>query len=297
MIRSMTGFATKSLVFTLEDGSKAQVAISLKSLNSRFFEVTCKLPYPLSNLETDITKLLKSHLYRGHVYFTINTNTPNAFKSVVEPSLSIVHEYLNAIDLIKKECKMEGSLSLDNLLQLPNVFNLAEKNLDAASTELILNTTKSLLDDVIKAQEIEGKSLLEDIVQRITIMQKEIDLIEQNSAGLMETQKNKVHLALQEMGEEQLKTNDIHKNTLYALLDKMDIHEEIVRFKSHLKSLNAHLTSDSIEKGKRLDFTMQELAREINTIAAKCSDAAIGALAINVKVELEKAREQTQNIV
>ena len=77
----------------------------------------------------------------------------------------------------------------------------------------------------------------------------------------------------------------------------MDIHEEIVRFKTHLKSLISHLQSASVEKGKRLDFTLQELAREINTIAAKCSDAAIGALAINVKVELEKVREQTQNIV
>jgi len=89
----------------------------------------------------------------------------------------------------------------------------------------------------------------------------------------------------------------MRKNALFALLDKMDIHEEIVRFKSHLKSLHHQLDSAEIEKGKRLDFTLQELGREINTIAAKCSDATIGALAINVKVELEKAREQTQNIV
>lgn len=297
MIRSMTGFATKSLVFTLEDGSKAQVAISLKSLNSRFFEVTSKLPYPLSNLETEITKLLKRYLYRGHIYFTINTNTPNAFKSVVEPSLSIVHEYLNAIGIIKKECNLEGSPTLENILQLPNVFNLAEKSLDAASTALILETTKQLVDEVIHAQEIEGKTLLEDINQRIAIMQKEIDEIERDSATLMEAQKGKLHTALQEVTQDENKANDLHKNTLYTLLDKMDIHEEIVRFKTHLKSLTAHLQSDSIEKGKRLDFTLQELAREINTIAAKCSDATIGSLAINVKVELEKAREQTQNIV
>lgn len=297
MIRSMTGFATKSLVFTLEDGSKAQVAISLKSLNSRFFEVTCKLPYPLSNLETEINKILKKHLYRGHIYFTINTNTPNAFKSVVEPALSIIHEYLTAINTIKKECSIQESPSLDTILQLPNVFNLAEKNLDPASTELILQTTKQLVDEVIKAQEAEGKMLLDDIMQRIAIMEKEIDEIEKNSATLMEAQKTKLHQALQEMTTDEQKANDLHKNTLYSLLDKMDIHEEIVRFKSHLKSLSAHLNSSDIEKGKRLDFTLQELAREINTIAAKCSDATIGSLAINVKVELEKAREQTQNIV
>ncbi len=297
MIRSMTGFAAQSLVFTLEDGSKAHVAISLKSLNSRFFEVTCKLPYPLSNLETEITKLLKKHLFRGHIYFTINTNTPTAFKSVAEPALSIIHEYMKTIAIIKKECNIQESPSLDTILQLPNVFNLAEKSLDSASIELILQTTKQLIDEVIKAQEIEGKMLLEDIAQRIDIMQKEIDTIEHNSADLMEAQKAKIHLALQEMALDESKVNELHKNTLYSLLDKMDIHEEIVRFKSHLKSLSAHLKSSEIEKGKRLDFTLQELAREINTIAAKCSDASIGSLAINVKVELEKAREQTQNIV
>src|SRR5271154_715996 len=226
MIRSMTGFATKSLVFTLEDGSKAQVAISLKSLNSRFFEVTCKLPYPLSNLETEINKILKQYLYRGHIYFKINTNTPNAFRSVVEPSLSIIHEYLNAIDIIKKDCKLEGSLTLENILQLPNVFNLAEKSLDAASTELILQTTKQLTQEVIKAQEIEGKTLLEDIAQRIAIMQKEIEEIERNSAVLMEAQKQKLHQALQEMTPDEPKSNELHKNTLYSMLDKMDIHEE-----------------------------------------------------------------------
>jgi uncharacterized protein (TIGR00255 family) len=211
--------------------------------------------------------------------------------------MSIIHEYLNAINTIKKECGIQEAPSLSTILALPNVFNLAEKNLDSASTELILQTTKQLAEEVIKAQEVEGKTLLDDIMQRVGIMQKEIDVIEQNSATLMEAQKAKLHLALQEITADEQKANELHKNTLYSMLDKMDIHEEIVRFKSHLKSLSAHLNSSDVEKGKRLDFTLQELAREINTIAAKCSDATIGSLAINVKVELEKAREQTQNIV
>jgi len=84
---------------------------------------------------------------------------------------------------------------------------------------------------------------------------------------------------------------------LYISLDKMDIHEEIVRFKSHLKNITQQLESEKKEKGKRLDFTLQELAREINTLSSKCSDASITSQAINIKVELEKSREQTQNIV
>lgn len=297
MIRSMTGFATKSLTLTLEDGSKAQVTINLKSLNSRFFEVTSKLPYPLSNLETDLTKLLRKNLLRGHIYFTIHTSTPNAFKSVVEPSVPILHDYLKAIDAIKKECGISDPLTLDNVLHLPNVFSLAEKSLDHTSKDLIIDSTKQLIDELITSQEQEGKTLHHDLAERIAIMQKEIDKIESSSAELMETQKAKVNQSLQELDDDENKLADVQKNALYVMLDKMDIHEEIVRFKTHLGSLNSQLDAAAIEKGKRLDFTLQELAREINTIAAKCSDAAIGALAINVKVELEKAREQTQNIV
>jgi uncharacterized protein (TIGR00255 family) len=90
---------------------------------------------------------------------------------------------------------------------------------------------------------------------------------------------------------------DMRKNALFALLDKMDIHEEIIRFKSHTENIKKQIAGQSIEKGKKLDFTLQELGREINTITAKCSDALIGAHAIDIKVEIEKAREQIQNIV
>ena len=90
---------------------------------------------------------------------------------------------------------------------------------------------------------------------------------------------------------------ELQRRAVYTALDKMDINEEIVRFKTHLKSLRSTLASDAAEKGKRIDFTLQELGREINTIAAKCSDASISTRAINIKVDLEKAREQAQNIV
>ena len=129
-------------------------------------------------------------------------------------------------------------------------------------------------------------------------MQKEIDLIEKNAAILMEKKKKEVAELLKKIeAEENTEKPDARKNSLYASLDKIDVHEEIVRFKSHLKNLSMQLDSTIIEKGKRLDFTLQELAREINTLTSKCSDADLSTQAINIKVELEKAREQAQNIV
>ena len=297
MIQSMTGFATKTITLSLSDKSKINVSLSLKSLNSRFFETTCKLPYALSNLETELVKLFKKKLLRGQVYFTIQLSNQAAFKGAVEPSLNVIENYLQAIKTIKEKFKLQGEMSLSDLLQLPNVITVEDRDLDDASKQKIWQATDELIDEVIAARNQEGAALKKDLEQRIIVMQQEIDQIEKASLILIEEQKNKVNQAIQEIELDESKLAETRKNALYAILDKMDIHEEIVRFQSHLKNLGEQLKASSVENGKRIDFTLQELAREVNTITAKCSDAAIGTRAINIKVELEKAREQTQNIV
>ncbi len=110
-------------------------------------------------------------------------------------------------------------------------------------------------------------------------------------------QKEKVHQTLEEIKGDESTISEAQRNALYSMLDKLDLQEEITRFASHLKQIDAIIKTDAMEKGKRLDFTLQEMNREINTIAAKCSDSKISQNAINVKVEIEKVREQVQNIV
>lgn len=297
MLRSMTGFASKIITMPLEDGSKVSMAISIKSLNSRFFEASCKLHPQFGSIETESIKLLKSMLHRGHVYFTIYTNNQNAFKGSVEPSFSVIGGYIDAIQKTQEKFGIAGSLSIDGLLLLPNVFSVEEKELDADKRALILQTTKELIELVIEEQVKEGSAMSADIKLRITNARNVIELIEEKSKTLIAAQKEKVKAALEEVTLDENKLAELQRNAAYVLLEKMDINEEVVRFKSHLANFESQLTTGSVEKGKRLDFTLQELAREINTIAAKCSDATIGAAAIDIKVELEKAREQVQNIV
>ena len=224
-------------------------------------------------------------------------NNQNLFKGSVEPSLKIIDGYIKAINQVKEKFSLKGELSVEDLLLLPNIFSIEEKEMDEATKKLIFATIEGLMQELIHGQEKEGLTLKIDIEQRLSIMEKEMAAIEIASAHLIENQKEKISATLQAVETDENKLADIQKNAAYLLLDKMDIHEEIVRFKSHLKNLAAQLQSAEIEKGKRLDFTLQELGREINTIAAKCSDATISSHAINVKVELEKAREQVQNIV
>ncbi len=299
MITSMTGFASTTAVIAV-DTTKTNVSLSLKSLNSRFFEASCKLPYLLSSMETSFIKLFKTRLLRGHIYFTIHLQESQILKGNVEPSLPLVQGYLAAIEKIKKQFPtIQGSLSVDNLLRIPDMFSMPEQSINESVEKQLLEITHNLINSLLEAQQKEGAVLAADLTERIRRLSLEIEEIHKESTALIEQQKIKVQTAVQEIAqmanEDQIA--EMRKNALYAVLDKMDIHEEIVRFKSHLKNFNDQLQSPAHEKGKQLDFILQELAREINTIAAKCSDASIGKRAINTKVELEKAREQVQNIV
>lgn len=297
MILSMTGFSSQSLTLPIDENTKVNLIISIKSLNSRYFETTCKLPYALSHIETEIIKILKKKLIRGHIYFTIYLGAQELLKGSVEPSITTIKGYLKAVDEIKSKFAIDGSLSLDTLIQMPNVFLMEEREIDSAIIEKIFHAINNCIDALIKTKQEEGAALKKDLALRISNMEKEIRVIAVAAEKLIEEQKIKVNDALKEIETDESKIAEARKNALYAILDKIDINEEIVRFKSHLKSIAEQLESAELEKGKRLDFTLQEMGREINTIAAKCSDSTISAHAINIKVELEKAREQTQNIV
>lgn len=296
MIRSMTGFASHT--FTLTRGQEhSTITITIKSLNSRYFEITYKTPYIFSSLEHEITKLVKHDLMRGHVNLVVYMSNPNMFKGNIEPALHVIEGYINAMERIKKTEKISGEISLNTLITLPNIFTIEEQSIDEASKQAVLSGVRKALDIMIESQDAEGLILQADLENRIRLMREEITAIEKDSAILLEAQKQKIHQTLQETIPDESKFAEVQKNALYATLDKIDTHEEVIRFKNHLENLNALIQIPTIEKGKRLDFTLQELAREINTISAKCSDSAISSRAINIKVELEKAREQVQNII
>jgi len=293
----MTGFATKTLVLAFADNTKINASISIKSLNSRFFEATCKLPHIAAHLETDLIKILKKNLHRGHIYLTLHLKEPMLLKGTIRPDLAIAKSYIDSIRTIKKTFSLEGNTTLSDIIPLPNIFGSEEQEGNKSLDKQILEAIHDLIEQLIKARQKEGASLKKDLKKRMSAMRKFIIEIEKSANKLMSQKKQEVATVIKKIDDATEEPSDIRKSSLLLMLDKLDINEEIVRFRSHLESLSHQLENPKEEMGKKIDFTLQEMAREINTISAKCSDAKISSKAIDIKVEIEKTREQAQNIV
>jgi len=297
MLSSMTGFVSKTISLPVDKQQVVNVTINLKTLNSRFFEATCRLSYALNVLETEFIKLAKNKLHRGHMYLNISISDPNYFKSEVIASLSTIKNYLDALQLAKKQFKLPGNIIINDLLRIPNIFVAEETLVDEKIKNLILAGFEEAVTELKKIRSTEGNELLKDLKKRTKIMTKQIDEVKKlfkisfkKKQDLVNSELAKLHKIDSELAKQR-------RLQLYQELDRSDIHEEIVRFKTHLKSFETLLNKKQEEKGRQLDFTLQELGREINTIAAKSDDSTTSSHAITIKVELEKCREQIQNIV
>ena len=297
MLRSMTGFASKIIEVQTNDTNKAFISLILKSLNSRFFEVSCKLPHALQPLEIEFIKMFKDALHRGKVTFNVTISNPLLFSGPIEPSFYMVQNYLQAIEKIQQKYGINSTITMSDLLRLPHIFTEEESTINQSIHDLIIQTTQQLIASLSDSQKKEGTILQKDIEERLAIILQKIIEIESLAGQLIVKNNLAMQQKLEKYEQSSADIIALTKHQLYAEMERMDIHEEIIRFKSHLTLLNGFINSTETEKGRRIDFTLQELTREINTIGAKCADPAIGSLAIAIKVELEKIREQAQNIV
>lgn len=303
MIQSMTGFASGTIEIATSKTEKLSLVIQLKSLNSRYFELTCKLPYLLNNIEVAIHKMLKKSLERGHVYISIKIQQDQN-KHVIIPAINTIKQYLQAIESIKKNCNIKEDISLATLLQLPNILQVEEDTLNTKIEEKILSEIEKISEKLKDMRAKEGKVLSKDIKESIKEVVKNLKLIKKNSEIALIEKKEKLDRLLKKLHA--FDTTDIllekaileqQKIHLLAEIEKIDINEELVRAQMHCENIEKLISEKSDGHGKKLDFTLQELNRETNTIASKCNHSTISSLTISIKTAIEKAREQAQNIV
>ncbi|MGE0206888.1 MAG: YicC/YloC family endoribonuclease [Candidatus Babeliales bacterium] len=297
MITSMTGFATKTVTVQDAHGNQTQISLSIKSLNGRYLEATCRLPLALSNLETECIKVFKQKLHRGSITFLVQLSNPAIFQGSLQANSTLAQEYTQALKKIQETCSLPGTISINDMIHFEDLFISQEQPIDEHIKTIFFKTLDEVITLLKEVRSVEGKALEKDLLERAATMQKNITVIEKAAAQSLNKKKIEITKKFEELGNNTHELVEMQRAALFLELDKMDIHEEIVRFKNHVVTFKNTIDSQEQEKGRRLDFILQELAREINTIAAKCNDSEISSLAINIKVEVEKAREQVQNIV
>lgn len=275
---------------------KVSLTIDVKAVNSRFFESVCKLPSVLSALEVSINSVLQNILLRGRIYLTIRLGRENEVFESITLSERALQGYISASKVIKEKFGVQGELTLHDLIQLPNVFVAERSELSKEEEKNIIALVEQAAQNLNKTRREEGATLQKDIEMRLQTCSEKMEVIRKASEVLMVEQKKLIVQCheIAQNGDEKAKAD---LESAYAMLNKIDINEEITRFDSHCASVRSFLVAEQQEKGKRLDFILQELMREVNTTMAKCSNYQISAAAVDIKVELEKIREQIQNIV
>ena len=289
MIASMTGYGTAEID---EDGYR--FAVEMRSNNGRFCEVSVRLPSSIAVLEPKIAALVQKKVSRGRVNVSI---TRNGVQKAEPPSLDVelARAYRDSFVRLKEDLRLEGEVDLELLSGIPDIFSREVKNLEAEEVWPVLEKVcNAALDDFNQMREAEGKVLYEDFVQRIEALEDMLCEVE----GLAPLRVERVREHLQERIKDLLQTQGIDETRLameVALFaDRSDITEECVRLRSHNKQFLEALQQDA--PGRRLNFLLQEMNREANTIGAKANDADIAFLVVRMKEEIEKLREQVQNV-
>ncbi len=292
MIRSMTGYGRGEY----KDNNTSFV-VEMKSVNHRYSDIIIRMPKKFSSLEERIRQLIKLHIKRGRVEVYINYESQEEDNILIKPNMDLVNQYYNSIKEIKNNLNLPTEIKVDSLINLPNVFELEEKEENLEDIWRLLEiSTKEALDKLIQMRESEGLKLSKDIEKRSHYIYDIVKKIEKKAPIVIKEYRDKLIERISNLTEDAIEVDENRlalEVSIYA--DKSNITEEVVRLFSHIEQLNKTINEEGVI-GRKLDFLIQEMNREINTIGSKSSDIEISNLVIEVKSELEKIREQVQNI-
>ncbi|MCR5031330.1 MAG: YicC family protein [Lachnospiraceae bacterium] len=291
MIKSMTGFGRSEGTF---DGRK--YTVELKSVNHRYLDVNLKMPKILNLFESSIRTELKKYMERGKVDVFITFEDQNEETGTLRYNSRLAGEYLKYLKMMSEEFGLENDIRVSSLSRYPDVFVTEDKGLDEDKLwKELQQVIDGAAESFVKTRIAEGERLKSDLIAKLDGMLEVVDFITERSPAIIEQYQQKLREKVQvllgdkEVDEARLLT----EVTIFA--DKVCIDEELVRLKSHIKATEETL-SEGGSVGRKLDFIAQEMNRESNTILSKTTDLEVSNRAITLKTEIEKVREQIQNI-
>lgn len=291
MANSMTGYGRAQHVSELYD-----ITAEIKAVNHRYFEVNIKTPRGYSFLDEKITSALKKRISRGKIEVYVSITNLGESDTLIEINKEYTDAYISALKLLADEYGLEHDFPVMGVAQNPDVFKITKKQIDEEQvTNEVLNVIQGATDNFIEMRKAEGQRLCEDVACRIDTIENYVSFIEKRSPETVNVYKERLENKIREtLGDMQV--DDQRVLTEVAIFaDKVAVAEETVRLRSHLKQVNELLKSDE-PIGRKLDFIVQEMNREANTTGSKSQDIDITNAVVDIKAEIEKIREQIQNL-
>lgn len=291
MIKSMTGFGRCEV----SEGSR-KITVEMKSVNHRYLDVSIKMPKKLNFFEAAIRSELKNYIQRGKVDIFITYEDLTEANVCVRYNKELAAEYMKYLQQMEQDFSLDNDIRVSTLSRYPEVLTMEEQTTDEEELWQLLNRAlKGAAEGFVDARIREGENLKEDLTVKLDGMLNHVEFITERSPQIIADYRQKLREKVQEL----LEDNQIDENRLVMevtiFADKVCVDEELVRLKSHIETTRAELQKGG-SVGRKLDFIAQEMNREANTILSKASDLEISNRAIELKTEIEKVREQIQNI-
>ena len=291
MIKSMTGFGRAEVM----EGNR-KFTVEMKSVNHRYLDINIKMPKKISLFESAVRNLLKEYIQRGKVDVFITYEDYNEDNFSLKYNEEAAKEYLGYLQKMSETFGLENDVKVSTLSRYPEVLTLEEQSVDEKELWAVLEKAlRAASRQFVESRITEGENLQKDLIGKLDTMLTYVDFIEERSPQILKEYRARLEAKVAELlADTQLDENRIAAEvTIFA--DKICVDEETVRLRSHVEATKNTL-SEGGSVGRKLDFIAQEMNREANTILSKANDLAISDTGINLKTDIEKVREQIQNI-
>lgn len=288
MIRSMTGFGAAEGVV-----GASRVSVELRTVNHRFFSPSIKLPTELSRWEPEVREALRRKIARGHVTLSARTERSASTSSIDEQRFA---SYVELLRDLRDRYRLDGPIDVATVLRMPDV--LASDDASAEGTAVELTTiVEAAIDSLTKSRSEEGKRLASYLLERLTIVEGALGRIAARAPERVLAQRDRLRESVRTLTEGMAVDEQRIAQEIAILADRLDVQEELHRFASHIAAFRAALDQTGGDPvGKRLGFLLQEMLREANTTGSKANDAVMLQDVVTIKEELERIREQVENL-
>ena len=291
MIRSMTGYGRDQQLL-----HGRSITVEIRSVNHRYFEFSCRAPRGCAFLEDRLKRALQSAISRGKVEVALTLQTVESRNTSVAVDHALAGQYITALRALGEEYSLPDDLTLSTICRLPDIFTLCRGEEDeeelAADVLLVL---QNALKQFVAMRETEGERLKADVLSRLVAMEEHLTFVEERSPQTIAEYRARLTAKLTELLNGAVPDENRILTEAAIVADRLAVDEETVRLRSHFAQLRKIMESTE-PVGRKLDFLVQEMNRETNTIGSKCSDTAIASHVVEMKSEIEKIREQIQNI-